>query len=110
MINLNQPYTLGIWMVKAGNEQSFIEEWKAFAEWTSKNQRGVGSGYLLQDITNPHRFISFGNWENLDVIKEWRERPEFKAFVDKVKLFCEDFHPHTMKLVAASETADSKKK
>ncbi len=106
MNKLNTPCTVGIWTVKAGKERSFIEEWSAFARWSLKNQPGAVSGYLLQDATNPQRFVSFGNWENLEVIKEWREHPEFKAFVEKVKILCEDFQPYTMKLAAASEASE----
>ena len=103
MNKLNQPYTLGNWTVKAGNEEAFIAEWKAFAEWSSKNQPGAGYGYLLQDPEHPQQFVSFGPWENLDAIRAWRERPEFKAFVGKVKMLCDNFQPHTLKLVATTE-------
>ncbi|HZY10807.1 MAG TPA: antibiotic biosynthesis monooxygenase family protein [Bacteroidota bacterium] len=103
MTNLNQPYTLGRWFVKPGNEETFIAEWKSFARWTSTNQPGAGTGYLLQDPEHPHEFISFGAWDNVEVIKAWRQRPEFKAFVDRVKPLCDDFQPHTLRLAATSK-------
>lgn len=103
MNDLNQPYTAGNWFVKVGSEEAFIAEWKSFAHWTAQHQTGTGTGYLLQDPEHPQHFISFGAWKNLDAIKEWRERPEFKAFVGKVKMLCDDFQPQTLKLVATSE-------
>ena len=97
-----QPFTLGQWSVKVGMQEVFIAEWKAFAEWTTSNQAGAGVAYLLQNRERPQKFVSFGPWDNLAVIHAWRERPEFKAFVQKVKPLCEDFQPQTLHVVAQS--------
>jgi heme-degrading monooxygenase HmoA len=102
MHTINQPYTLGVWSVKLGNEKTFIAEWKAFADWTAKNQPGAGTGHLLQDPERPNQFVSFGPWESVDAIKSWRERAEFKAFVSRVRELCDDFQPRSLTLVAVS--------
>ena len=103
MNDINQPYTLGIWSAKAGNEMAFIGEWNAFARWTAHNQPGAaGTAYLLQDSANPRQFISFGPWESSDAIKAWRDRPEFKAFVSKARELCDDFQPRSLVRVASS--------
>lgn len=60
MNKVNQPYTLGNWTAKAGNEKTFIAEWQAFARWTARNQSGAGTAYLLQDLEHPQHFVSFG--------------------------------------------------
>jgi quinol monooxygenase YgiN len=98
----NQIYTLGNWTTKVGNEQAFITEWQTFAQWTAQHQQGAGIGYLLQDPDHPQQFVSFGPWESPEAVKAWRERPEFKAFVLKVRELCEDFQPRTLVLVASS--------
>ncbi len=103
MITINQPYTLGKWIAKAGCEEAFIAEWTSLAKWTAMNQGGAGIGYLLQDPQQPQYFISFGAWQTVEAIKEWRDRSEFKAFVVKAKELCEDFQPHLLTLVASSE-------
>ncbi len=103
MIKFNQPYTVGKWVTRVGSEKAFITEWEIFAKWTAANQQGAGIGYLLQDEENPQKFISFGAWDNSDAIRAWRERPEFKAFVSKVRELCEDFQPQSLALVASSE-------
>ena len=102
MIKINQPYTLGTWRTKAGNERAFIAEWEVFAKWTASNQAGAGTGYLLQDPEHPQQFISFGPWENADAIQAWRERSEFKVFVSKVRELCDDFQPRSLVLVSSS--------
>ncbi len=100
---INQPYTLGKWVTKVGNEKTFITEWTKFAQWTARNQKGAGIGYLLQDPEHPRNFISFGAWQSVEAIKAWRDRSEFKAFVIKAKEICEDFQPQSLVLVASSE-------
>ena len=98
----DQLYTLGAWTVKAGRESSFIAEWESFAKWTAKTQPGAGKAYLLRDADHPQQFTSFGPWENAGFVKTWRERPEFKAFVGRVRGLCDDFQPKTLTVVATS--------
>ena len=102
MHKTDQLYTLGNWTAKPGYEKQFIAEWEAFARWTARNQPGAGAGYLLQDPEHPRQFVSFGPWDNADAIKAWRERPEFKAFVLKIRGLCDDFQPRTLVPVASS--------
>lgn len=103
MNNLNQPYTCGLWTVKPGHEQEFAAAWREFAQWTAQHVAGAGTGYLLQDTQHPERFFSFGPWANTEAIQKWRDTPEFKAFVVKVKTICDDFQPQSMKLAATSD-------
>ena len=103
MNKINQPYTLGIWTAKTGNEKAFVSEWEAFARWTAKNQSGAGTAYLLQDRDHPEQFVSFGPWESAEVIKAWRERPEFTAFVSKARELCSVVQPRSLVLIASSE-------
>jgi quinol monooxygenase YgiN len=100
---LDQTYTLGIWMVKPGMETRFIDEWVAFARWTSGNFEGPGRAYLLQDGNNSTRFISFGPWSSTETIQRWRETEEFQRFVAKAKELCNDFQPNTLNVVATSD-------
>jgi heme-degrading monooxygenase HmoA len=97
------PYTVGLWTVKPGKEKQFIAEWEAFARWTSANQPGAETGYLLQDSRSTEKFISFGPWRDEDAINGWRESREFKEFASKARELCSEFQPRSMVLVAASE-------
>jgi len=103
MTSKNHPYTVGLWTVKPGKEKAFIAEWVEFAQWTSKNQPGAQTGYLLQDAKHPEQFISFGPWESEEAYNNWRERPEFKAFGLKVRDLCTEFQPRSLAVVGSSE-------
>ena len=95
----NMLYTAGIWVAKKGKERNFIAAWKEFAEWTSSNVVGAGNARLLQDIEKPERFISFGPWESVESIQQWRNKQEFKEFFAKAKELCESIQPNSLKAV-----------
>jgi quinol monooxygenase YgiN len=98
----NEIYTLGIWNVKQGCEKDFISEWSLFAEWSIENIGGGGKARLLQDESNPQRFISFGPWKDKETVERWRNTDEFKAFREKVKPLLESFQPNTLQVVATT--------
>ncbi len=102
MEHSRQPYTLGIWKVKPGNEQAFIAAWQALAIWTEDHFSSGGRGYLLQDDAQPQLFVSYGSWKDTQTIASWRATPEFQTFAAKAKILCEKLEPHSMRLVAAS--------
>lgn len=100
---LNEIYTLGIWIVKPEKGKAFINEWTLFAKWSAKNVSGIGKGYLLQDNNNSLRFMSFGTWDNESVIQNWRNSIEFKNFITVAKDLCDDFQPNTLTVVSTSD-------
>ena len=102
MKHRDQLYTLGVWTVKAGQESTFVAEWDAFAKWTAKSHPAAGDAYLLKAAEHPQQFISFGPWDSPEAVKAWRERPEFKVFVMKVRTLCDDFQPKTLTVAASS--------
>lgn len=75
----DHPYTVGVWMVKAGNEDAFIRAWAAFARWTVDNVPGAREARLLQDMDRPQWFISLGPWDDADSIDAWRQRPRARG-------------------------------
>jgi heme-degrading monooxygenase HmoA len=95
-------YTIGIWTIKSGKEKEFISAWTSFAKWTREHVSEAGSAYLVLDVKNPLRFISFGPWENENSIVKWRDSNEFKNFVTKVKDLYDEFQPNTLKVVSST--------
>jgi quinol monooxygenase YgiN len=95
-----QIWTLGVWVVKEGQAAAFREAWERFAHWTAQQQPGAGEAYLLQDLQQPQRFISFGPWENPEAVQAWRQRPEFADFVSQARALCDEFQPNSLRQVA----------
>lgn len=98
-----QLFTLGVWKTKKGKEAEFIQAWQAFADWTSVSQPGAGEGTLLQHEDMPQRFVSFGPWQDAVSVAEWRKQPQFREFVEKVRILCEEFEPQNMIMVGRSK-------
>ena len=94
-----QPFSLGIWQIKPGKENEFVELFRNFAEWVLKRNLGAIEVYLLQDIVQPGRFISSGPWDSIQKIDDWRKLPEFREFFAKAKGLSVDVVPLTMKPV-----------
>jgi heme-degrading monooxygenase HmoA len=104
---LREIYTLGIWKVKPGMEQEFINAWTSFANWTDANFSGeVGSAFLLRDASDSLKFISFGPWNSETTIQSWRNSNEFKEFAAKITGLCDDFQPNTLKVASSTKIRD----
>ena len=99
----NSFYTLAIWNVKSGMEKEFINEWAAFAKWINNTISETGTGYLLQDMATPLKFISFGPWSNEQTMQQWGENNEFRNHVIKLIELCDDFQPNNLKVVSSSD-------
>ena len=55
---------------------------------------------MMRAPDHPNVFPSFGLWEGLERISEWRARPECAAFVQEERSLCDEIQPRTMKVVA----------
>ena len=104
MENFRQTYTSAAWKVKPGNEQEFIDTWKAFAKWTADNAKGTKNARLLQDNQDTTKFVSFAPWNDEETIGKWREMDEFKTWMSKLNaLLSEPAKPGNFRLAASTE-------
>jgi heme-degrading monooxygenase HmoA len=73
---MGEVYVCGIWTVRTGEEDEFVQRWQDAASWAIRNVDGVGPGRLFRDKAQPNRFLSFGPFDSMDTVEAWRERPE----------------------------------
>ncbi len=95
---MTETYTSGAWIVKAGEEEDFVEAWKKFVEWAAE-MPGSGVFRLVRDTDRPDHFMSFAPWESFEAQQAWKELPEFPERIGHVRAHCEDFQPSTHELV-----------
>jgi heme-degrading monooxygenase HmoA len=95
-------YTLGLWRARSGQEDGFIAAWEGMARAT-KASFPTASAVLLRDRDDPKLFISFGPWESLEEIDEWRASRAFTDGVGDIRSHLEGFEPHTMDVVVSVE-------
>ena len=99
---MTETYTSGVWVVKSGEEDAFVREWTDFVAWAS-SFAGSGTFRLVRDLDQPGRYLSFAPWESFEAQQAWKEEPEFRERIMRVRSHCEDFQPSTHGLVARVE-------
>lgn len=93
-------YTLGVWRVKPGKEDAFIEAWKALGKIFVQLPQPPGKGTLLQSLSDPLLFYSFGPWSSLADIQAMRNNPEAQEGLNKIRELCTEATPGGFRLVA----------
>jgi heme-degrading monooxygenase HmoA len=76
MPRIGQPFTCGIWTVQDEREEEFVARWTMLVAPT-ETMPSAESFLLIQDRQDPHRFISFGAWDEWATADAWRatQRP-----------------------------------
>jgi quinol monooxygenase YgiN len=96
----SQVMTLGMWRVKADQQESFISAWKRLGETFSHLPHPPGKGTLLQSASDPTLFYSFGPWSSLADIEAMRSNPEAQAGISALRALCTEGVPGTYRVVA----------
>jgi heme-degrading monooxygenase HmoA len=95
-----KTYTHGTWLVKAGEEDEFVAAWRDFVSW-ARTWPGSPTFQLVRDHYEPNRFMSFGPWESFEAQQAWKDSPEFKERIGRVKQHTEEFTPSVFDHVTA---------
>jgi heme-degrading monooxygenase HmoA len=91
-------FTYGRLEVPSENEDAFLEAWSTFAAWTSARP-GANTLRLARDVRNPGRFISFGQWDDADAVREWKSSDEFKQRLGAMVKLASEFEPTELAVV-----------
>ena len=97
---MTETYTNGIWLVAEGKEYDFVAAWREFASW-GRTWPGCGTLRLVRDHHEPSRFMSFAPWESFEAQRAWKDSPEFKERIMRVRQHVEDFTPSVFDHVTA---------
>ena len=103
MPRIGQPFTCGIWTVQDGREEEFVVRWTALVS-SAEALPGAESFLLIQDRQDPHRFISFGAWDEWASADAWRASATFGDAMRACRELCADFRPNDSTLRVAVGT------
>ncbi len=95
-----EAYTHGTWLVKPGEDADFVRAWTEFVTWASSFP-GAGTFRLVRDVEEPTKYMSFAPWESFEAQKEWKDTPEFRDRIMRVRVHCDDFQPSVFELVTS---------
>ena len=93
-------YTLGVWRVKPGKEGAFIDAWIALGKIFGQLPRPPGKGTLLQSLSDPLLFYSYGPWSSLDDVQAMRNNAEAQEGIDRLRELCTEATPGGFRKVA----------
>jgi heme-degrading monooxygenase HmoA len=99
-------YTVGIWRVKAGMEEEFVENWVELARWTHANVPGNKRAWLLRSREQPSRFISFGPWDFVEAVEACRAETGFQTRIERIRNLLESFDPDVYDVAAEIRVDD----
>ena len=97
-----ETYTSGVWIVKPGEEEAFVRAWTEFVAWAGE-MPGSGTFRLIKDLEQPNSYLSFASWESFEAQQAWKDSPEFKERIMRVRQHVEDFTPSVFEHVTAVE-------
>jgi len=86
----SETWAAGVWVVRAGSEDEFVNRWKAWLSWTSENASGFRSATLIRSENDGRRFESFSDWDDAGARAQWEASDGFKEGIAPVRELCED--------------------
>jgi heme-degrading monooxygenase HmoA len=92
---MGSVYTLAQWRAKPGHEEQFVTAWRGLADRT-RALFPDATAVLLRDREDPSLFVSFGPWESVEVVAEWRNSPAFVESGAQMREHLDGLEPHTM--------------
>lgn len=98
----DEVYTLGVWRVREGKENEFVEAWKGLGSFFRSLPHPPGIGTLLQSLEDPQQFYSFGPWAALDDIQAMRDHPDASMEIGKLMDLCEEGRPGAFRVAATA--------
>jgi heme-degrading monooxygenase HmoA len=101
MATSSDHWASGLWTVKAGSEDEFVERWKAWLEWTSENAPGFRSATLVRSDADGRRFESFSDWESAEARAAWMSSDGFRDLMAPVRELCDTVEAGTFTTAAS---------
>ena len=92
-------YTHALWKVKTGKTEEFIAAWKSLGEIFLETG-GTPHGTLIQSLSDPTEFYSFGPWDSLEAMQAMRADARPQEAIRKVRELCDEATPGAYRLVA----------
>ena len=53
----------------------------------------------MRDVHEPGRYMSFAPWESFDAQQAWKDSPEFRERISRVRAHTDEFTPAVFELV-----------
>ncbi|HEX8680253.1 MAG TPA: antibiotic biosynthesis monooxygenase [Chthoniobacterales bacterium] len=96
---IRQPYTLAMYRVKPGAENSFVAAWRELARTFVSLPAPPVSGTLIRSTNDPGLFYSFGPWKNPAHVAAMRAHPAAMNAFARIRELCIDVTPGEYEMI-----------
>jgi hypothetical protein len=93
-----------MWRIKPENEALFVEAWKALGTVFLRLPQPATRGTLIQSLTDPTLFYSFGPWNSQEEIAAMRSDLGAQAALQRLRELCEESVAGGYRVVAEMDT------
>jgi hypothetical protein len=93
-------YTSADWLIHDGRQDEFVAAWTAFVDWSLEQGSGALGGMLLQDASDPRRFISVGPWRSAEEAQAFFTDPQLQERSAVFEELAELFEPRFLTLAS----------
>jgi hypothetical protein len=87
-------WTHGIWTVKPGREDEFVDAWRSMAQAAVAEFDPPGRPRLLRDRERANLFRSFGPWDDAETVERFREF--IPPYLDRINELTESLEIYTL--------------
>lgn len=87
----SENYASGTWIVTAGNEDAFVDRWRAWLTTSSSGVEGFDGAHLLRSNDDVRRFVSYSRWSDAAARDAWKQTEGFTEGFQACRAFCDDF-------------------
>ena len=102
---MDEPvYTGAEWLIAPGREEDFVRAWTEFVDWSLAEAEGALGGMLLQDPSEPRRFLSLGPWTDRAAAEALFTRPDVQERSAPLRELADTFEPRFFELRASRGT------
>lgn len=96
----DRVYTHASWRVRPGREDDFIAAWEELGRIFSRlPDPPVGPGTLIQNVTDPLMFYSFGRWRSAEAVAAMRADPGAQRGIEAVRALRTEAEPGLYRVV-----------
>lgn len=93
-------YTLATWRVRDGENEAFVEAWRAVGEvFSNLPGERPAWGTLVQSLDDEQLYVSFGPWPSAEAIAAMRADPDAQAGLKRLMDLCDQATPGGFRLV-----------
>jgi heme-degrading monooxygenase HmoA len=86
-----EHFASGNWLVRAGEEEDFIERWRDWIGASTKSVAGFDSATLMRDASDLRHFVSYSIWSDAASRDQWKASPEFAKGFAGCRELCDEF-------------------